>query len=680
MGLMENLGAVASTYMDEKEKLQTAEEKRKRTRSGHGFWPHEVLRDSLIFAFMLAVLLFYAWLIPPPLHSAADPFAQAGFVFPDWYVLFSYGYLRWGEFLPQFDVPLGPVGDFFGQPSFHWNAAWWGAFLTGIPVGILALPPFLGGREKRPVEDPWFASAGVVYLAHIWFISVFSINIFLELYGKNRTDYCKLDSNGDLLCGTRDPWIADLFNMIPWVLTGILLWIVIYFVAKWMFNNAWGARFTPAHGKSLVIGAFIVATAASVVTYPVYDNGFWDAKGLLTIADYGELEDMRSQPTDVQVHEMNDFMTAQGFETDIVPASAWMQWNIYQPARYYMIDFADNNGHQDLQSGVNGATGIDNYTGEDTIWASGTFSISDQYWPDDIDFKTVPVDATCTTRASEVVIDGGLSTSRIIQSSLVVINKDSGKTVIDTDCATGATGVELGAGLYDYEFRVNSINQLAANDSVIVETSFSVKAFQPLLLFDEKAGNGLAGMTVDLSNSLNLELEGDHMGVVENPTYHANPKALDAKLTYAMFIPCVTLGAIVFVLLRNMARGYEFEMNKCYGCDLCDDACPVRLFNAGDKLNIIYNSWNNEDDGVPLYSCLTCTACTNACPQLVDYDSYVDIRRTLIVGGPAAEIPHTVLQAVLAAEAEEEADSDFVSVEDYPIDSNIGYYQDVLIT
>ena len=61
-----------------------------------------------------------------------------------------------------------------------------------------------------------------------------------------------------------------------------------------------------------------------------------------------------------------------------------------------------------------------------------------------------------------------------------------------------------------------------------------------------------------------------------------------------------------------------------------------------------------------MYSCLTCTACTNACPQLVDYDSYVDIRRSLIVGGGAAEIPHTVLQAVLAAEAEEDADADFI--------------------
>ena len=86
-------------YMEEKENLQKAEEKRKRTRTGHGFWPHEVLRDSIIFASMLSILLFYAWLIPPPLHGAADPYAQAGFVFPDWYVLFSYGYLRWGEYL-----------------------------------------------------------------------------------------------------------------------------------------------------------------------------------------------------------------------------------------------------------------------------------------------------------------------------------------------------------------------------------------------------------------------------------------------------------------------------------------------------------------------------------------------------------------------------------------------------
>jgi Fe-S oxidoreductase len=52
-----------------------------------------------------------------------------------------------------------------------------------------------------------------------------------------------------------------------------------------------------------------------------------------------------------------------------------------------------------------------------------------------------------------------------------------------------------------------------------------------------------------------------------------------------------------------------------------------------------------------------------------------DIRRNLIVGGPpAAEIPHTILQAVLAAEAAEDADEAFISIEDYPIDSSVGYY------
>ena len=263
MGLIENFGRVADTYMTEKAKLKDVGEKRIRTKLGHGFWPHEVLRDCIIFAAILAVLSFYSWLIPPPLHNAADPFAQAGFVFPDWYVLFSYGYLRWGEYLPQFDVPLGPIGDFFGQPVFPWNAAWWGSFLTGIPVGILALPPFLGGRAKRGVEDPVFATAGAIYLAHIWFISVFSINIFLELYGKNRADFCRLDSHGDLVCGVREPWMADFFNAIPWIMTGIIIWFAIYFGTRWFLINSIGLRTTPKLGKQIAVGGAIIAILIS---------------------------------------------------------------------------------------------------------------------------------------------------------------------------------------------------------------------------------------------------------------------------------------------------------------------------------------------------------------------------------------------------------------------------------
>ena len=678
MGLIENLGRVASVYMDEKEKLQTVGDKRKRTRMGHGFWPHEVLRDAIIFASMLSVLLFYAWLIPPPLHGAADPYAQAGFVFPDWYVLFSYGYLRWGEYLPQFTVPTGPIGAIVDQPVFAWNAAWWGAALTGIPVGILALPPFLGGREKRPVEDPWYASAGAVYLAHIWFISVFSINIFLELYGKNRTDFCKLDSHGDLLCGTRPAWLAEVFNAIPWLMTGVLLWIVLHFGARMFLVKTIGARLTQANAKRILMGALVLSTAATVATWDTYDKGFWDARGLLTIESYEELEAMRSQPTDVHVHEANEFTDQLGYsETMTVPAVAWLDWQIFQPSREVIYDFTDVNNHQQPDQGINSAAVVGNFSGGEGFLVEGNFSITEDStaFPDGhhVSVQTIPLDAACSYRAEERKI-GEAKTGDMLSSTLTIKDAD-GSTVRAAsfdDCA-GAEMVELPVGIYTYTFEVSASGPLATSD-LTTEVTMAIAAYQPLLLFDAGLSDAhLAGHAVNLSNPEHMTMAGDYDQVV-NPSYHSNPKALDAKLTYAMFIPCLTLGALVFVLLRSMATGYEFEMNKCYGCDLCDDACPVRLFNGGDKLNIIYNTWNNEDDGVPLYSCLTCSACTNACPQLVDYDSYVDIRRSLIVGGPQAEIPHTVLQAVLTAEAEESADSDFIATEDYPITSNVGYY------
>ena len=88
MGIIERFGRIADVYVSERDNLVEADQERRRPHMGHPFWPSEVLRDTIIFASMIATLAYYCWLIPPPLHSAADPFAQAGFVFPDWYVLF----------------------------------------------------------------------------------------------------------------------------------------------------------------------------------------------------------------------------------------------------------------------------------------------------------------------------------------------------------------------------------------------------------------------------------------------------------------------------------------------------------------------------------------------------------------------------------------------------------------
>jgi Fe-S oxidoreductase len=374
---------------------------------------------------------------------------------------------------------------------------------------------------------------------------------------------------------------------------------------------------------------------------------------------------MRTQPSDVLVHETNEFSDDRGYTDGIVPAAAWLDWQIFQPARQTIIDFSDANNHQNPETGDNAAGATVTFAGGENYATSGTFTVTDEFTS-----EALPTDVTCEYRASERKING-VNTATMLASTMTVT--DSSGSVLAS--FTGCEGAEINLvpGVYNYEYSLIASGALALNDSITTETSFSVRTFQPLLLWDSNAGDN-AGKVVDLSDTAMIAAATGTYSDVTNPSYHVNPKSLDAKLTYAMFIPCLTFGAVVIVLLRSMARGYEFEMNKCYGCDLCDDACPVRLFNGGDKLNIIYNSWNNEDDGVPLYSCLTCTACTNACPQLVNYDSYVDIRRSLIVGGPAAEIPHTVLQAVLAAEAEEASNEDFIPVEEYPISSNVGYY------
>ena len=677
MGMIDRFGRIADTYVREKSSLLESEQERRRVHMGHAFWPTEVLRDSIIFASMLMVLCFYCWLIPPPLHSAADPFAQAGFVFPDWYVLFSYGYLRWGEYLPQFVIPAGPIGEFLGSPVISWNAAWWGAALTGIPVGILALPPFLPGREKRGVEDPWFATAGAVYLAHVWFISVYSINIFLELYAKDRTDYCWANSKHIFDCGRQAPWTAEVFNAVPWILTGIFIFAVLFFAIRWSLVNSIGARLTPSIGKQVAVGSLILAVLISAVTWPIYEGGFWDYGGLGAMDDIEELETMRGQPSDTLVYyekgddwqdwedecltfsESSDLGVWDTLDEDydpekwcVIPAIHWSNWGIYQPTQRLIIDFEGFNDHSFDGKNSGGESG--EYIG--TIdGTSISKSWSDVIEIEDMGISSVFVDVGCNFRTTE----RGAGT----HTQDLTLSNDAGNILWTAEGSCDSTTLKLAPGVYRLDYQVTSIG---VNESVTMITDYSAVAFQPLLL-DE---NGAAANRAALPAGTELSTM-----TLENPTFEKNPKSLDAKLTYSIFVPCLGVGAIVFFLMRSMARGYEWEMNKCYGCDLCDDACPVRLFNAGDKLNIIYNTWNNEDDGVPLYSCLTCTACTNACPQLVDYDSYVDIRRNLIVGGPpAAEIPHTVLQAVLAAEAEEDADIEFIPVEEYPIDSSVGYY------
>ena len=66
MGMMDRFGRIADTYISERNKLLEADTERRRTFTGHPFWPTEVLRDTIIFASIVMTIAFYSWLIPLP--------------------------------------------------------------------------------------------------------------------------------------------------------------------------------------------------------------------------------------------------------------------------------------------------------------------------------------------------------------------------------------------------------------------------------------------------------------------------------------------------------------------------------------------------------------------------------------------------------------------------------------
>ena len=211
----------------------------------------------------------------------------------------------------------------------------------------------------------------------------------------------------------------------------------------------------------------------------------------------------RTQPSDVHVHDVNEFTDDRGWsESGVVPTSAWLDWNIYQPARYIITDFNDANGHQDPEIGDNAATENNVFNGGDGFSATGFFTITDftehaeDGHPESV--ETITTDLSCEYRSSERKIND-VSTQTMVTTTLTVTDASGKEVVSFADCA-GAT-VELAVGTYDYTYEVVASGALALNQSITTETSLAIAAYQPLLIWDDDAPAGLAGHTVNLSNT-----------------------------------------------------------------------------------------------------------------------------------------------------------------------------------
>ena len=207
-----------------------------------------------------------------------------------------------------------------------------------------------------------------------------------------------------------------MFNAIPWVLTGVLIFAIIFFAVRWFLVNSIGARLTPNMGRQVAIGSIIAAILVSVVTWPVYENGFWDYGGLGAMDDIEELEKLRGQPMDVLIEydagdrgdawdrygkycvafDQSNHLEAWSELPDgddpnewcVMPASEFLAWGLYQPTQKYLVDFGNANGHIDPENELNGAYHSDTYVGT-AAGASYTYNNNQTFFVENLGLDEV---------------------------------------------------------------------------------------------------------------------------------------------------------------------------------------------------------------------------------------------------------------------------------------------------
>ncbi len=84
---------------------------------------------------------------------------------------------------------------------------------------------------------------------------------------------------------------------------------------------------------------------------------------------------------------------------------------------------------------------------------------------------------------------------------------------------------------------------------------------------------------------------------------------------------------------RTPYSDYEYKLNECYQCGRCHLVCPITKVEADalGGLNLVYNVYKHQHDGVPMWSCLTCDACSAVCPLDINYSAYVLTERAKVM-------------------------------------------------
>lgn len=191
---MATFAELLKEYSQEAAKVEADRRAKKKLRpiEGHPFWPHEVVRDTIIFCLFMAVCFYLSAFLPYFLEAPADARGPPAVILPDWYLLWAYGALKITEDMtllghtvptPFLDEGLNFVftcGGWEGLGCKDWgplNAKLLGLIFNAVPVIPIVIVPFIDrGKAQRPVEQPFWAAIGMAWVVYVFMLSVYSID------------------------------------------------------------------------------------------------------------------------------------------------------------------------------------------------------------------------------------------------------------------------------------------------------------------------------------------------------------------------------------------------------------------------------------------------------------------------------------------------------------------------
>lgn len=127
---------------------------------GLPFFPHFLLREVVVMCMIAGMLILLASIYPASLLKPADPFDTPSPIFPEWYFLYVFGFLKFWTW------DVGPIP----------------AKIVGVTVpmvlwyGLLILVPFIDRNPSTELRKRKVAVAlGVIALAAVLYFTYYSI-------------------------------------------------------------------------------------------------------------------------------------------------------------------------------------------------------------------------------------------------------------------------------------------------------------------------------------------------------------------------------------------------------------------------------------------------------------------------------------------------------------------------